>query len=102
MLNEKHLADLRGSGLSDETIEAAAIRSVNGELKSILGWVPKEMSWGDAWLIPFRDLAGNNTGYCRAKPDFPRASENGKPVKYESPRKQPNRAYFPPGIGTAI
>jgi hypothetical protein len=36
------------------------------------------------------------------KPDKPRAGDDSKPIKYESPRGKPNRAYFPPGIAEAL
>ena len=55
-------------------------------------------------MIPFRDATGEflNKPICiRIKPDKPRTIK-GKLVKYESPIGQPNRAYFPLGIASAL
>lgn len=99
-LNERHLAELRESGLTDETIAASRIRSVSDrEIRDILGWQPKDHAWGEGWAIPFD---GNGDPYWRVKLDYPRHSQKGEPVKYESPRKAPNRAYCPPGFSDAL
>jgi putative DNA primase/helicase len=50
---------------------------------------------GSALVIPFRGLEGDN-GYCRLKPDTPRRNQNGKPIKYESPKSRPNQVFIPP------
>jgi hypothetical protein len=93
----EHLADLRRSGLSDETIARCRFYSVNDDrsaerilqAKPPPGLVP-------ALAIPFAGPGGYLNGYARLKPDNPRLDEHGKPVKYESPRGVSNRAYFPP------
>ena len=42
-------------------------------------------------------------GYTRLKPDRPRKSkDDGKPIKYESPKGSTNRAYFPPHTLAAL
>src|SRR5438045_107335 len=51
--------------------------------------------------IPYRSPAGSPLGYVRCKPDHPRV-KGGKPIKYESPVGQPNRAYFPPRTGAVL
>ncbi len=96
-LHPNHLMDLRSSGLSDATIQAAGLYSETdlGRLTRILCWnnVPRKMS--PSLVFPYFGIDGAN-GYCRIKPDDPRVCQ-GKPVKYESPKGRPNQAYLPPG-----
>jgi len=92
-LASNHLAELRASGLSDDTIVAAGIYSVaDAKVAEILKWQPKEHHWGPAMAFPFAD------GYTRVKLDHPRTNGKGEPIKYESPVKSVNRAYFPPNF----
>ena len=94
----QHLCELRASGLTDATISAAGLKSETNHARqaSLLSWrsVPKRM--GPAIVFTFIDADGRN-GYCRLKFDNPR-QHSGNPVKYESPRGQPNRVYIPPGV----
>lgn len=93
ILSDKQRAELHASGIGDEMIARAGIRSVaDAEIARVLGWQPRGQSWGAGMLIPFP-----GTDYARVKLDFPRM-QGPKPVKYESPRGQPNRAYLPPGF----
>jgi putative DNA primase/helicase len=96
-LTPKHLAELRGSGLSDETIAASGVYSEHDPIKLgllINGNWPKRL--GTGLVFRYRELDGELNGYARVKPDSPRTFKN-KPVKYESRRREPNRIYFPPG-----
>lgn len=103
MLNEKHRAEFHASGVSDEMIERAGVRSVEGaEVKRILGWQSRGAPWGTGWAIPFRFNGETDPTYQRVKLDFPRDNGEGGVVKYESPRNAPNRAYYPPGFWDAI
>ncbi|MFO0836895.1 MAG: phage/plasmid primase, P4 family [Phycisphaerae bacterium] len=100
-LDEKHRLELRASGIEDGLIARAGIYSAGGdEIRRLLGWQPREFSWGRGWVIPF-DRDGVDASYCRVKLDFPRCDRDGRPIKYESPRSAPNRAYFPPGFEEA-
>ncbi|MBO0698078.1 MAG: DUF3854 domain-containing protein, partial [Zavarzinella sp.] len=105
-LSEKHLEDLRSSGLSWETIVRGGYRTV-GDPKAV-GELLKRRDGGKlgaCLLFPYFDIDGNPVdGYVRAKPDCPPASrkENGKPAKYLSPTKAPIRPYFPPGVGDLL
>ena len=95
-LHPNHLADLRSSGLSDATIQAAGVYSETdlARLTRFLGWnVPRKMS--PSLVFPYVGIDGSN-GYCRVKPDDPRTCQ-GKPVKYESPKGRTNQVYLPPG-----
>jgi putative DNA primase/helicase len=92
-LDDAHLAELRASGLTPETIKAAGIYSAaDGEITEIVGWKPGTHHWGRGYVIPFSD------GYARVKLDSPRAGRDGRVIKYEAPKGAPNRAYFPPGM----
>ena len=99
-----HITELQASGLTDETILASGIRSETSHaaLRQILNWpkMPKRMASGI--VFRFRDTDGNLNGYARFKPDAPRKDRNGKPIKYESPRGQPNRVFIPPGTVAAL
>jgi putative DNA primase/helicase len=101
----QHLADLRHSGLSDATITACGFRSLEApaSVQDVLRWKRYRGELGPCLCIPFADAEGKPTGYSRLKPDRPRKSkEDGKPVKYESPKGSTNRAYFPPGTLPAL
>jgi putative DNA primase/helicase len=101
----QHLADLRKSGLNDEAIAACGFHSLQAatSIQKALHWKSYRGELGPCLCIPFCDAQGNRVGYCRLEPDCPRKSkENGKPVKYESPKGSANRAYFPPGTLSAL
>ena len=102
MLLDHHLAELRRSGLTDETIRTAGIYSelASCNLAAILDWKKYPSKCCPAIVFPFTGPNGRN-GYCRVKPDRPRLS-GGKPVKYESPRGQPNQVYLPPGVADVL
>jgi hypothetical protein len=81
-------------------IEACGFRSEDRAAKigELLHWRGPANGLGPCLVLPFFDADGTPTGYVRAKPDHPRTDKEGKPVKYESPKGQPNPAYFPPGF----
>jgi putative DNA primase/helicase len=100
-----HLADLRKSGLSDEQIARCGFTSFEAPatVEKVLRWKRYEGELGACLAIPFADTIGEPTGYCRLKPDRPRtAKEDGKAIKYESPKGSSNLAYFPPGTLAAL
>ena len=101
-LLDHHLAELRRSGLTDETIRVAGIHSEvePAKLATILDWKRYPSKCCPAIVFPFTDADGRN-GYTRVKPDRPR-QKGGKPVKYESPQGRPNEVYLPPGVGDIL
>lgn len=101
-LIDPHLAELRASGLNDETIERAGIYTETSQSKQaiLLGWKDVPARMGPAIVFPFRRADGTN-GYARLKPDHPRKLA-GKTVKYESPRGAPNEVYIPPRTFEAL
>lgn len=93
-----HLAHLRASGLTDATIIAAGIYSETDKAKlaRLLNWKRPGKTLAPAIVFPFTVANGTN-GYTRVRPDVPR-QHRGKPVKYESPIREPNHIYLPPGM----
>ncbi|HXT60181.1 MAG TPA: phage/plasmid primase, P4 family, partial [Pirellulales bacterium] len=66
----------------------------------LLGWKSVPARMGPAIVYPYHRADGSN-GYSRIKPDHPR-TVNKKPVKYESPKGQPNEVYIPAGTFAAL
>jgi hypothetical protein len=117
MINDKHIQELRASGLNDDTIKLSGIYSATTE---------------EAHKLLNRDIDNNDLqglaipygqGYTRIKPDNPRKvtvaqkeaqdhayaqdalyNDGGSQsiVKYESPIGQPARAYIPLAVCPAI
>lgn len=101
-LDDRHRNELHASGLTDETIEAAGIYSAeNAEIAKDLGWQPKDHDWGRGMVFPY-PVPDTDRPYARVKLDFPRHDAKGKAIKYESPQKTRNRAYFPTGTKEAL
>jgi putative DNA primase/helicase len=101
----QHLADLEKSGLTHETICANGFYSVQAPatVQNLLRWKGYHGELGDCLAIPFYDAEGKATGYVRLKPDRPRQSnEDGKPIKYESPKGSSNLPFFPPGTRAGL
>jgi P4 family phage/plasmid primase-like protien len=101
----QHLADLHKSGLTDATIAACGFCSLqaSASVQDALRWKRYRGELGPCLCIPFADAEGKPSGYCRLKPDRPRkGKEDGKPIKYESPKGASNRAYFPSGTLPAL
>jgi hypothetical protein len=88
-----HLADLRKSGLSDETIRRQKVSDVPPDMiDRLLGFpAPKVVS---AYVIPFPDPRGGWLDHVRMKV-FPSIETERGLVKYLQPRKSGVRIYFP-------
>ncbi len=102
-LYANHAAELRASGLTDETIQTAGIHSEANavRLARLVNWEKWPKKRGVGLVFPFHDADGAN-GYCQIKPDNPRRDNKGKGIKYESPRGQPSRLYIPPGVASKL
>lgn len=86
-ITQKHLEDLRSSGLSDESILASECFSETEEnMRNIF------KMWGGEGALAF-PYPGCN-GFIRYKPDIPPTIEN-KPAKYLTPPDLGVRAYIP-------
>jgi hypothetical protein len=88
-----HLADLRKSGLSDETIARQMIRTVPPDLiDQLLGFpTPQVVS---AYVIPFPNPHGGWMDHIRMKV-FPAIEPGRGTIKYLQPRGSGVRLYFP-------
>lgn len=104
MLERQHRDELHASGLSGETIEASGIFSDDGKrIREILGDPPKSLrGWGSGMVIPFRSCGKIEPDFWRVKLDHPRTNGKGRTLKYEQPRGQGNRVYFPPGFEESL
>lgn len=91
-LAPEHLADLRKSGLTDETIRAQHIRSVPPRLiPRLLGFDIAGIQ--SALLFPFRSPAGGFMDLARVKV-FPALKTRKGTLKYLQPRGSQPRLYF--------
>jgi hypothetical protein len=92
-LAEQHLADLRRSGLSDETIAAAGFRSLSAEkVRQVLG-----MDVGPGLAIPYPGLTHKDgSPYVRVRLDHPLPMEDGHSARYLTRKDEPPRLYVPP------
>lgn len=97
-LLKHHVAHLRTSGLSDETIRLSACYSETDpeRIARYLSWEHPAKSLGPCIVFPYMEVDNTFKPYKRLRPDYPRVAEDGRPVKYEAPVGQPNQAYFPP------
>lgn len=101
-LSAKHLADLRSSGLSDDTIITAGFWTERDPEKiNILLNRRDGARLGEVLCIPYPINA--NTEYMRTKPDNPPAStKDRKTAKYLAPSKTPIRLYSSPNFHTDV
>jgi Domain of unknown function (DUF3854) len=88
-----HLADLRKSGLTDETLRRQKITDVPPSMIDVLlGFAtPKVMT---AYVIPFADPRGGWLDHVRMKV-FPSITTEHGMIKYLQPRRSGVRIYFP-------
>jgi hypothetical protein len=88
-----HLADLRRSSLTDETIRTQKITDVPPSMiDSLLGFATPKVT--SAYLLPFADPRGGWMDHVRLKVFPPIATEDGT-IKYLQPRRSGVRIYFP-------
>jgi hypothetical protein len=87
-VRDKHVAALRESGLTDETIRTSRVYSATDrQMRALLKW-----PCGPGLVFDYGD------GYWRAKLDVPQA--DGK--QYRAPANQPGRLYVPPMFDKGI
>lgn len=102
-LLEHHVQDLKLSGLTDKTIEAAGLFSETdfGKLAGLLNRKKYGRKNGPALVFPYHDETGAVVLH-RIKPDNPPQNGNGHVSKYIGPTGVPSRVYFPPGVYTLL
>lgn len=100
-LHAEHLADLRKSGLTDETIAGQKIRTVPPHMIDQLLGFPA-LSVRSAYIIPFADPRGGWFDHVRLK-IFPTFQDlHGRTVRYLGPRGVPPRVFFPASMVAAV
>jgi hypothetical protein len=93
-LDPDHLADLRRSGLTDETIRRHRIRTVPPHMiPHLLGFDPPAVQ--SAYIIPFPDSRGWFIDHIRVKVFPPYKDRSDNTVKYLQPRGAGARLFFP-------
>jgi hypothetical protein len=92
-LAPEHLADLRKSGLTDETIRLQKIRTVPPHMiDQLLGFAAPKVT--SAYLLPFASPRGDWFDHVRMKV-FPSIVTDSGLIKYLQPRRSGVRIYFP-------
>jgi hypothetical protein len=99
MLTAPHLDDLRASGLTDETIKAAALFTEADPMKVgvLLNWKGPAKKLGPCLVFTFVGLDGKPTGYANVKATNPLPDKKDKAKRrfYLNPKDKPIQAYFP-------
>jgi hypothetical protein len=93
LLHPEHLADLRRSGISDETFARQKIRTVPPSMiEPLLGFDAPQVR--HAYLIPFPDPRGGWMNHVRMKV-FPSVATGRGTIKYLQPKRSGVRIFFP-------
>src|SRR5262249_2533044 len=92
-MHPEHLADLRRSGLTDETIVAQKARTIPPHMidQPLGSTAPKVRH---AYLIPFPDPRGGWMDHVRMKV-FPSIVTDNGTIKYLQPKRSGVRIFFP-------
>lgn len=90
ILSERHLEDLRSSGLSEATIQAAGLYSADSQEARRLGFGTA----GPGLVFPYPSPNGEQP-FFRLKPDASKTDKNGRLVKYLTVKGAGNRLYIP-------
>jgi hypothetical protein len=99
-LHPEHLADLRRSGVTNETITRQKIRSVPPHMiAQLLGFDPSGVL--SAYIIPFADPRGGWLEHVRLKV-FPTLRTKRGAVRYLQPRGSAVRLFFPMATLAAV
>jgi hypothetical protein len=94
-LHSEHLADLRKSALTDETIMRQKIRTIPPHMIDELAGFRVPAAVTSAYLIPYPDPAGGFMPHIRMKLVPPLTDEGGSTVKYVQPPRSGVRVFFP-------
>ncbi len=91
----KHLAELRASAIADDVILHRGYRSILAASQLEQYGLSKAQRRVPGLLVPMFAPDGSGAG-CQYKPDRPRITSKGKPVKYETPTGAAVRIDMPP------
>ena len=92
VVSEHHLADLRRSGLTDESVAAGGFRSLTAaDVHRIFG-----MDAGPGFAIPYPDMSHRDgSPYVRVRLDNPLPMGDGHTARYLTKKRERNRLYIP-------
>jgi hypothetical protein len=94
-----HLQMLEASGIPPEHAHARGYETITESRRLVpLKIVKSARSCVPGLLVPMLRADGSTWGY-QYRPDNPRVSGKGQPVKYETPWQQRNGLDIPPGVG---
>jgi hypothetical protein len=100
MITADHLAHLRESSLSDQTIKLAQLRSVTdpAEIANLLTHkgTSHAKKFKGALVFPFFEPGGSEPFAARVRPNFPQLNKDGSIGKYLSAHDAGILVYFPP------
>lgn len=96
VLEERHKKELiEGSGILPEVVEERGYKTIrDGAILERLGFA-KSQCRAPGMLVPIWGVDGQPAGH-QFKPDCPRTSPKGKPLKYETPAGSHNHLDCPP------
>ncbi len=98
-LNPHHLADLRGSGLTDETIAAAELHALSAQDVAVL--LGRDDA-GSGMAIPYPSRAfSDGSRYVRVRLDAPLVIGD-REARYLTKKGEQNRLYVPSRLPTSI
>jgi hypothetical protein len=95
LLHPEHLADLRKSGITDETIRVQKIRTIPPRMLDLLAGFTVPAMVTSAYVIPYADPAGGFMPHVRMKVFPPITEGDGPTLKYLQPPRSGVRVFFP-------
>ncbi len=96
-LHPDHLADLRKSGLNDDTIKMMGVYTARpADIPKLLRWNPKQVK--SALVFPYFGLDGKPNGFYRLKVFPSYKDKDGHTVKYLQKKGTPPHLYISPPI----
>ena len=98
---DQHAALLAGSAIPPDLARRRGYVSVDTKVRLEQLGVTRAGRSTPGLLIPLLRKEGSTWGY-QYRPDVPRTNDKGKPVKYETPWKQPAGLDVPPGVGALL
>ncbi len=97
----QHAELLAASAVPPEIARARGYVSVDTKARlEALGYTAQQRRV-PGLLVPLHSAGGRCVGF-QYRPDDPRSTETGRPVKYETPSGQANRLDVPPGVGPKL
>jgi hypothetical protein len=96
-LADHHRALLTASAISEDVAGERHYFTVNTKADLARMGFGRAQQLAPGLVIPLWNVAGEPAGY-QLRPDEPRANGTGKPIRYETPARQPNVVDVPPRV----